>query len=338
MPCRTIRSLSNSHSQVDLPRVTTVTMTPLKGELRALHGSSENDTIGYKSLLLLLFLLRFLCIFTAWNGMLKLTVLISSLQFLIAPYSLFVSFTLAVALFPPIYASHYLSYFCIQSVGSILYSIAVKYQFTNILWFIQVIEPVCSIRVSIWFVLTFFVIDQLSCMYFHFLTPSKSFSTKDFFTHAVWGFLNTKTYHVVLLFHLLNGNFQISLVVWCIDICLGLTDMLAKAISHHWMHWAELFYSQHRIGHLPKVYEHAHKLHHYLHGTNAFDAHIYGNGMPEEYFVLMLEVVMALACGMTPASLNYLILSISWGTSLAIPKNLWIREAATFTLTTTCAI
>ena len=40
-----------------------------------------------------------------------------------------------------------------------------------------------------------------------------------------------------------------------------------------------------------KVYEHAHKLHHYLHGTLSFDAHIYGNGMPEEFFILLLELL-----------------------------------------------
>ena len=39
-----------------------------------------------------------------------------------------------------------------------------------------------------------------------------------------------------------------------------------------------------------QVYEHAHKLHHYLHGTNAFDAHIYGNGMPEEFFFMLIEL------------------------------------------------
>ena len=46
-----------------------------------------------------------------------------------------------------------------------------------------------------------------------------------------------------------------------------------------------------------QVYEHAHKLHHYLHGTNAFDAHIYGNGMPEEFFFLVLELCMAIFAG-----------------------------------------
>ena len=71
------------------------------------------------------------------------------------------------------------------------------------------------------------------------------------------------------------------------------TERLAYTVSRQWAHWLELFYHQHRMAHLPKgidkktnlceiyplplkVYEHAHKLHHYLHGTLAFDAHIYG--------------------------------------------------------------
>ena len=40
-----------------------------------------------------------------------------------------------------------------------------------------------------------------------------------------------------------------------------------------------------------QVYEHAHKLHHYLHGTLSFDAHIFGNGMPEEFCFLLLELL-----------------------------------------------
>ena len=79
---------------------------------------------------------------------------------------------------------------------------------------------------------------------------------------------------------------------------------LKMNIILRFMHWLELFYTQHRIAHLPKVYEHAHKLHHYLHGTLAFDAHIYGNGMPEEFFFLLLELSMGAYLGLMPASLN----------------------------------
>ena len=49
-----------------------------------------------------------------------------------------------------------------------------------------------------------------------------------------------------------------------------------------------------------QVYEHAHKLHHYLHGTMAFDAHIYGNGMPEEIVFLSAELCMSVGFGWVP--------------------------------------
>lgn len=38
------------------------------------------------------------------------------------------------------------------------------------------------------------------------------------------------------------------------------------------------------------VYNQAHKFHHYLHDTTAFDAHVYGAGAPEEWWSLMLEL------------------------------------------------
>ena len=78
------------------------------------------------------------------------------------------------------------------------------------------------------------------------------------------------------------------------EIFNQVTQRLAYTISNHWAHWLELFYHQHRMAHLPKVhlppsstqtwkyfflfkvYEHAHKLHHYLHGSLSLDAHIYG--------------------------------------------------------------
>ncbi len=66
-------------------------------------------------------------------------------------------------------------------------------------------------------------------------------------------------------------------------------------------HWSELFYLQHRLAHLPRVYEHAHKAHHYLHDTTAFDAHLYGSGQAEEWACLMLELGAVLAFGVVRA-------------------------------------
>merc|ERR1712117_939409 len=110
---------------------------------------------------------------------------------------------------------------------------------------------------------------------------------------------------------MMTSGLRVPVLLWILDWQLGLTQKVSDHLSSLTMHWLELFYTQHRIAHLPKVYEHAHKLHHYLHGTLAFDAHIYGNGMPEEFFFLLLEMGLGIGYGLTPATLNRLVLQFS---------------------------
>jgi len=273
----------------------------LKGSLRQLHNK-ENETFTYKTQLFLLFFLRFLCIISAAYGDVKLSLILSLAQFVVAPYSLFVSFALLIALAPPIYASHYIAFAGIRKCAEIVLS--------TLNLDIALLD-VLSVPINVEFIVAFFIIDQALCCYCHFLTPSKEFTVKETIIHCIWGFINTKTYHVVLLLHLAAVDFNIPLLVWFIDAAFKITPFIADNVSKFWMHWLELFYHQHRMAHLPKVYEHAHKLHHYLHGTNAFDAHIYGNGMPEEFFFMLLEVGMGLYARLTPASLNRFILQHS---------------------------
>ena len=65
------------------------------------------------------------------------------------------------------------------------------------------------------------------------------------------------------------------------------------------------------MGHLPTVYKQAHKFHHVLHGSSAFDAHsIFGNGMPEEFFFLLFELSCVVWFGLPPALTNYFILNM----------------------------
>jgi len=74
------------------------------------------------------------------------------------------------------------------------------------------------------------------------------------------------------------------------------------------------FYLEHRIGHCPVIYSHAHKMHHYLHDTTSFDAHIYGTGMNEEFFWILAESLPCLASGglLFPYFLNWAVLRTSW--------------------------
>merc|ERR1712209_130107 len=278
----------------------------LKADLRQLHAG-EKELISYKTTLLILFSIRLACVVTAWQGRTAATLLLAASQFLVAPYSLFVSMALAVALAPPIYLSHYVSLSLIQACASIMAAVTPE----TILSVVNVVAPYCHLPIGPAFVIGFFLADQALCVYCHAFTPSKEFPLKETFTHAVWGFLNTKTYTLVVLLHMMNAGVAIPLWLWALDAYFKVTERLAYTVSRHWAHWLELFYHQHRMAHLPKVYEHAHKLHHYLHGTLAFDAHIYGNGMPEEFFFLLLEMGLGIGYGLTPATLNRLVLQFS---------------------------
>merc|ERR1711915_42264 len=278
----------------------------MKKQMRQLHDG-EKESFSYKTTLGLLFFIRLLCIITAWQGNVPATVLLSSAQFLIAPYSLFVSFTLAIALAPPIYACHYLSFTLIHSTFSILSLLCPSFLLEMFAW----LSPYSYIPVGPLFILAFFIFDQALCFYCHLFTPSRKFSARETLTHIVWGFLNTKTYTIVILLHMMNAGVSIPVWIWLLDWKLDLTLKFSDLISGTLAHWAELFYTQHRMAHLPKVYEHAHKLHHYLHGTLAFYAHIYGNGMPEEFFFLLIELYAGVTFGLTPATLNRLIIQYS---------------------------
>merc|ERR1712241_359236 len=198
---------------------------------------------------------------------------------------------MAVALLPPIYMSHYLSIGLIEAIA--------------------IFMKTYNLPINPGFIIAFFIFDQGLCFYIHYFTPSKKFSIQETMVHVVWGFLNTKTYTIVLLLHMMNADVSIPIWIWLIDAKFKLTTRISKIVSYKWMHWVELFYHQHRMAHLPKVYEHAHKLHHFLHGTLSFDAHIYGNGMPEEYFFMVLELLMGTWYGKIPATLNKNILQYS---------------------------
>ena len=122
--------------------------------------------------------------------------------------------------------------------------------------------------------------------------------------------LNSKTYFIILLLH--SQSLRISLVIWLIDAFSGLAVRIDELFAHTGYHWATLFYHQHRMSHLPHIYEHAHKAHHFLHDSTAFDAHIYGSGAPEEFFSLWFEVYMACLLKWTPPSLAWRVLFLSW--------------------------
>merc|ERR550517_1994755 len=216
--------------------------------VRQLHAG-EKELISYRTTLLLLFSIRLACVFTAWQGNTTATLLLASSQFLIAPYSLFVSIALAVALAPPIYLSHYVSFSLIQASASIIAAVTPD----SVLSLPAALQPYCHLTIGPAFVICFFLVDQALCVYCHTFTPSKKFPLKETLTHVVWGFLNTKTYTLVVLLHMMNAGVTIPLWLWALDAYFQVTQRLSFAISSQWAHWVELFYHQHRMAHLPKV-------------------------------------------------------------------------------------
>ena len=107
-------------------------------------------------------------------------------QFLVAPYSLFVSFGLAAALAPQIYMGHYISFALIEGLASSLGQFVLP---TSVLSKAQAASSYLSLPIGPTFIAAFFVVDQASCLYIHFCTPSKKFTVQETLIHAVWGFL-----------------------------------------------------------------------------------------------------------------------------------------------------
>jgi len=185
--------------------------------------------------------------------------------------------------------------------------------FPMLTWVLQSALPASwnvSLTISPMFVLAFLAFDQLLCAVCLFWTPggrTQRLPLRRVLESVVYGFLNCKTYWLFLL--PLCFGLRVPLIAWSLDGTLGLSS---KISSHVQQYWEVLFYHVHRIAHLKHVYPDAHKFHHYLHDTTAFDAHIFGSGAPEEWLLLMCDLLLVLGLGVVPASLSYHVLAVSW--------------------------
>ena len=157
----------------------------------------------------------------------------------------------------------------------------------------------------------FLLLDQLLCLQ-AILTPgSVRYSTSKILRHALHGFLNSKTMVLVILLLCNHHHPKISLWLWILEgFIVKATPLISVFLSSYSLHFNAVSYHQHRMAHLPVVYQHAHKLHHApgnMAGITAFDASLYGCGMPEEFLVLATELVL-LSLGLPPASLSWYVL------------------------------
>ena len=242
----------------------------------------------------------------SWKGCLTSTFVLGLIQFLLAPYSLFVSFARAVQMAVPILIPHFLVFSCINWLFSLTRGNNSSFQF---------LCDVLSwghIPINGHTILIFFLVDQTTCFYATCLYPDiKQYPVKKILQHVLYGFLNTM--HLVILFHCWNQEQHISLWHWLLDGCIINACIRIGNIFEN-MFGMTLFYHQHRMAHLPIVYQHAHKLHHHLQGATAFDAGVWGWGMPEEFFFLFADLFYCSWAGIIPTCFNKLMLIISFQT------------------------
>jgi hypothetical protein len=237
---------------------------------------------------------RFATIAAAFSGSFWLTFAISLLQFVVLPYSLFAAVAYGLETVFALYSGHIVV-------------------FPALTWLLRRILPTVlhpTLVITPRFMIAFFVLDQLSCAACLFRTPkgkTAAMPIRRVMASVLYGFLNCKTYWLVLL--PLCLGLEVPLAAWAVDAALGLSNKVNSRLRRYYQ---VLFYHMHRIEHLGHVYSDAHKFHHYLHDTTAFDAHIFGSGAPEEWLILMTDVVLALGFGVVPASLSYDVLQMSW--------------------------
>ena len=250
----------------------------------------------------LLNLTRISTLVAAWYGNIGLTLGVAISQFLIAPYSLFVSLTAGLASIYYLLLPHYLAFAGLQYFTSFLP------QSSWLSWLTAWGQiPITPLTICL-----FMLLDQMLCLHATLTSRTATFPpSSKMLCHALHGFLNSKTMTLTVLFLCKHHNPTLSLWLWIVEgFLVKATTRISFLLSSCTLHHNVLFYHQHRMAHLPVVYQHAHKLHHmpgHMAATSAFDASLYGCGMPEEFFVLAAEVVM-LSMGFPPPSLNCFVL------------------------------
>lgn len=280
-------------------------MEQLKQEIRGCTQPSRS----FESTMLIMLCVRLLTIGAAIFGNLKLTVICMSLQFVFIPYSFFVSFAMLIAFIPSLYLNHYISWVLLRFLLLPL----------PLAW-----RQATTLTIGPNFIVAFFVVDFVLCCACQFRGtakgPTEQWEHKRVLKHVAFGFANSKTYWLVMLPLLFST--PIDGLVWILDMLFGVSPRVGKMIASVMGHYSALFYMQHRLGHLPRVYEEAHKFHHYLHDASAFDAHIYGSGAPEEFFPLLAEMLGVFTLGMAPPSLNYHTLMTSWSNKMGHSRSI----------------
>jgi hypothetical protein len=264
-----------------------------------LHRLVPTRGLFGSSFIVPLFLIRIACVISAATTSFAVTFAISLLQFVVAPYSFFAAFAAWLGVVP-FYIIHFITFAVLQFGTSLVFA---QYPVLGD----YLLLPITPVLIAAWI-----VVDQLSCLVLFFWTPVGPPARVPLgraLQSVGYGFINCKTYWLVLLLSL--RGMPIDLLALGIHALIPfhlimrsaklLTSVLPPG-TRHWTFPSAMFYHYHRMVHLPGAYVQAHRHHHYLLDSTAFDADMHGSGMPEEWFKLMTEISVCLLTSLMPWS------------------------------------
>eukprot|EP00439_Symbiodinium_sp_Y106_P072170 s122_g13.t1 len=225
----------------------------------------------------------------------RLFIAVGLLQFVAAPYSLVCSFML------------FLMHFCTMCLGHLASGLALS----------VIPLPHCfSMEIGSTLIGLVLLLDFAATAYYAFWACSdglpKKLPLRETLYHMIYGTFQAKTY-ILLVLVMCRGH-RLNLAWLALDAVAGISPLINNFMQRTVLSWESLFYHIHRMEHLPGVYEHAHRLHHYLPDGTAWDAHVHsGAGFPEEWFYLMHDIFLVRVVGLPPPFMTYRLLKYQLG-------------------------
>lgn len=267
-----------------------------------LHGADGATGTFTARLLVPLFLVRIACVCAAAMWSAAWTLAFGLLQLVIAPYS-FVAGVASWFLVLPDDLMHYVDFAILQGATAVLF-----YGF-------PILADYFKITIGWEFIAAWIVLDQLLCAVFCFvwtpLGPPIRYPWRRVLVSIPYGFLNCKTYWLILLLCLRGMKLDLLAIgLYALlprktfRYTLAFCRRLLPRFSLHELYPATMFYHAHRLAHLPGVYSQSHRHHHHLHDSTPFDANMYGSGHAEEWLRLATEIGVSLVTGLVPHSLS----------------------------------
>ena len=254
----------------------------LKKELRGLLSASAG--VRFETLLVRSYLVRALWAVAAWSGRLSapLCLCVGLLQFVVAAPMSFVSCVMRFGTNGLDCVFHYavnaIAVVLVTLAARVLVAASASNAASGALGLLH--HPSLTVTLGGRFAAWFLIVDFAANLAVY-LNVSERFGALRLLKHIVYGTYNTKMYFMVVIGCL--GGLQIHLptaaltgVLTVVMVRTGLKQRALRATGLPC--FPDLFYCEHRINHCPIIYQHAHRQHHYLHDTTAFDAHIYGSG------------------------------------------------------------